>query len=211
VQTEHVKYDIMDYIAGHLNAQEHNRVQLHLHKCAECHDLYDELSTTSTALKQNNIEVPSSVYYSTILPRVKERIAIDRRKIWGLNEYFARILLPLAVSVLFVIILIKIPTGYFFDYAQTEALHQEVMDLNGEEVVQAIEKEYAGSSISPNLEVASVGVAAHMQGDQFLKSALSKQIENNEVADMDVDEMMSDLNKEQIDQVLSGLTDGSIL
>ena len=46
---------------------------------------------------------------------------------------------------------------------------------------------------------------------RFLKSAVSKQIENEEVAEMDVEGMISDLDGEQIDQVLSGLSERNTL
>ena len=154
---------------------------------------------------------PSPVYYSTILPRVRVRLASHKHSIWDYSDSFAKIIIPLAVSVLLVIVLTRIQVDSYSESAQTEALHQAVIDLNEDEILQAIEKEYAGFSLSPSLEVASAGVAEHLRGDRFLKSAVSKQIENEEISDIDFEEIISDLDKEQVNQVLSGLSERNIL
>jgi hypothetical protein len=201
----------MDYITNRLNAQERKRVEEHLRKCPECNNQYSVLSATDTVLKQNHSTAPTPVYYSTILPRVRERLIFHKRSIRDYRYSPLKIFVPIAVSILLVFFLIRIPTESSSEAAQTEALHQAVKDLDEEEIVQAVEREYAGLSIPPNQEVAAVGVAEHLQGDRFLKSAISKQIDNGEVADMDVEGMISDLDKEQVDQVLSGLSERSIL
>ena len=75
MQTEHVKYDLMDYITNRLNAQERERIEQHLQKCSKCNNQYIELSKADAFLKQSHSASPSSVYYSTILPRVRERLS----------------------------------------------------------------------------------------------------------------------------------------
>jgi anti-sigma factor RsiW len=211
VHTEHIKYDLMDYITNRLSAQEHKRVALHLQKCSQCNDHYMEFMATEAVLRKSHEEAPTPVYYSTILPRVRERLISHKRSFWEYSHGTAKIILPLAVSVLLVVILMRTPTDSSSESTQTEALHQAVMDLDEDEILQAVEKEYATSALSPNQEVAAAGVAEHLQGDRFLKSAVSKQIENEEVAEMDVEGMISDLHEEQVDQVLSGLSERNIL
>jgi len=46
-----------------------------------------------------------------------------------------------------------------------------------------------------DVEVAAAGVAEHLRGDLFLKSAISKQIENEEMTDIDFEEIILDLDK----------------
>jgi hypothetical protein len=211
VHTEHVKYDLIDYITNRLDTQEHKRVELHLQKCSRCNNYYAELLATDAILKQHQTILPTSVYYSTILPRVRERLVSHKRSFWADGDSVAKIILPLAVSVLLVVLLMRVPTDSYSESAQTEALHQTVKDFNEEEVVQAIAKEYAGLSLTPNQEIAAEGVAEHLQGDRFLKLAVSKQIENEEAIEIDVEGMISDLDGEQVDLVLSGLSERKIL
>ncbi len=211
MHTEHIKYDLMDYITNRLSEQERIRVEQHLRKCSDCNNQYIELLATDIALKKNHDKVPTSIYYSTILPRVRERLGSHQQSIWHYGYGAAKIVLPIAVSVFLAVFLIRMPKESLSEAEQTEKLHQAVKDLNEDEVVQAVEREYAGLSLSPNQEVAAVGVAEHLQSGRFLKSAISKQIENEEVADMDIEAMISDLDGEQVDQVLSGLSERNIL
>ena len=206
VHTKHVPYDLMDYITNRLSVQERKRVDHHLQKCSKCNTLYNELLVTEAVLKTNSYTAPTSVYYSTILPRLRGRLVSHRQSDWG-SRYGISIVLPLAVSILLVFFLMRIPQDSSSDAAQTEALHQTVRDLNDDEIVQAVEMEYAGLPSSPNQEVAAAGVAEHLQGDQFLKSAVSNHIENEELSDMDYEEIISNLNREQVDKVLSGLSE----
>ena len=207
VRTEHMNYDLMDYVTNRLTEQERKRVEKHLQNCVQCTAHYNELKATDTVLKQSHSAGPTHVYYATILPRVRERLVSRRRSVWDYSNNPAKIILPLAVSALLLIFLIRIPTDSYSESTQSDALHQAVKDFNEDEVVLAIEKEYAGAAFFPNLEVAASGVAEHLQGDKFLKSAVSKQIENEEIAEMDIEGMISDLNAEQVDQVLSGLSE----
>jgi predicted anti-sigma-YlaC factor YlaD len=202
----------MDYLTNRLDAGDHLRVSQHLQKCSICNNEYIELSATETLLKQNTSIPPESVvYFTTILPRFRERLAARKRSFWVYSEQLTKIILPLVISVLLVIVLAKMSVESDSEPAQTEDLHQAVNDLNEVEVVQAVEKEYTGFSLSPSLEVAAAGVAEHLQGDRFLKSAVSKQIENEEVSDMDFEEIISNLDREQVDKVLSGLSERNIL
>jgi len=202
-----MNYDLMDYVTNRLNEHERKRVEEHLQNCAQCTAQVNELAAADTVIKQSRVEGPTSFYFAAILPRVRERLVSRRRSEWHASNDLANIFFPLAVSVLLLLLLIRIPTDSYSHSTPSDALHQAVKDFNEDEVVQAIEKEYAGVSFSLNLEVAAAGVAEHLQGDKFLKSAVSKQIENEEIAEMDVEGMISDLNAEQVDQVLSGLSE----
>ena len=207
MRTEHVQYDLMDYITGRLTSKERIQIVAHLQECSQCMNEYQELLLTESALKQSQRSEPEPVYYTTILPRVKERLIVRRRFAWNDGDGIARIILPLIASAFLLLLLIKIPITSTNEYTAAEALHQAVHDLNDDEVVQAVEKAYTGSSVSPNLEVAAAGVSEHLQGDRFLTTALSKQIDNEEIADIDIEGIISDLSGEQVEQVLSGLSE----
>ena len=206
---EHVQYDLMDYITNRLNDEERNLVEQHLNTCTLCKNQYIELLTTEQALKQIHQSAPGSEYYSTILPRIREHLEARKRPIW----YYSRnmkIILPLAVSIILAILFIRIPLEYLSKSSQMEGLQQVVIDLDADELMQAVEKEYVNAALTPNQDVAAIGVAEHLQGDRFLKSAITKQIENEEIAEMDVEGMISDLDGEQVNHVLSGLSERNV-
>jgi hypothetical protein len=201
----------MDYVTNRSDAHDRVRIELHLQNCSSCRNEYNKLSATEAVLNRGHDAVPAPAYFSSILPRVREQLVARKRPLWDYDTHAMKIIIPLAVSALFVILLLRIPANSVPESAQTEALHQAVIDFNDDEIMQAIEKEYSGIPLSSGQEVAAAGVAEHLQGDRFLKSEVSKQIENEEIAEMDVEGMISDLDGEQVDQVLSGLTERDIL
>jgi hypothetical protein len=207
VHIEHIKYSLMDYITGHLDEYDLDQVRLHLRHCSECQNHYNELIAAYDALQHTQKVLPSSSYYSTILPRVQKRLMGHRDSIWSDGKIISRLILPLAVSALLLILLIRIPSDSSSKHEQTDALFQAVKDYSVDEVVQAVSNEYAGSSVLSNPEVVSEGIAEHLQGDHFIREALMKQIESDEIVDMDIDGVLSGLNREQAEQLLSGLTE----
>jgi hypothetical protein len=196
----------MDFLTNRLSDQERKRVEEHLRQCTRCTEEYHELLGTGAALQQKHSAEPTSAYYATILPRVRERLASHPRRIWERGTGFAKIALPLAVSAFLVVLLMRIPADFSSESVQTEALHQEVADYNDDEVFQAAEKVNTGIFLSPATEIAAANVVEHLP-DSFLKSAVSKQIENNEIAEIDMEGMISDFTTEQVEQVLSGLSE----
>jgi hypothetical protein len=211
VHTEHIKYSLMDYITGHLNEYDLDQVRLHLRHCSECQNHYNELIAAYDALQHSQKVSPSSAYYSTILPRVQERLMGHRDSVWSDRKITSRLILPLAVSALLLILLIRIPSDSSYNNEQTDALFQAVKDYSADDVVQAVSNEYAGSSVLSNSEVFSEGVAENLQGDHFIREALLKQIESEEIVDMDIDGVLSGLNREQADQLLSKLSEREML
>jgi hypothetical protein len=201
----------MDYITDHLDEYDRDQVRLHLQQCSECQNHYNELIAAYDALQHTQKVLPSSAYYSTILPRVQERLMGHRDSLWSDRKITSRLILPLAVSALLLILLIRTPSDFSSEHEQTDALFQAVKDYSVDEVVQAVSNEYAGSSVLSNPEVVSEGIAEHLRGDHFIREALLKQIESDEIVDMDIEGVLSGLNREQAEQLLSGLTGREML
>ena len=211
MRTEHIKYSLMDYITDHLDEYDRDQVRLHLQQCSECQNHYNELIAAYDALRHTQKVLPSPAYYSTILPRVQERLMGHRDSLWSDRKITSRLILPFAVSALLLILLIRTPSDFSSGHEQTDALFQAVKDYSADEVVQAVSNEYAGSSVLSNQEVVSEGIAEHLQGDHFIREALMKQIESDEIVDMDIEGVLSGLNREQAEQLLSGLTEREML
>jgi hypothetical protein len=211
VHTEHIQYDLMDYVTNRLSVIDRERVEIHLKECVRCQFEYKEFLTTADTIKQNTVAKPMPAYYPTILPRVRERLASQHQHRGTSNDGLTKIVLPLAVSVLLLFFVVKTPMSNQDESVQKDALHQAMKDFNEEDVAQALEKEYTGISSSPALEIASAVIAEDLQGELFLKSAVSHQLENGEIAEMDIEGMISDLDGEQVDRVVSGLSERNIL
>lgn len=211
MHTEHNTYSLADYITDHLDKPERDQVRLHLQKCSECQQQVDELKAAFDTLQQTHEVVPNSAYYSTILPRVQARLRDRHDSSWNYRMILSRLIVPLAASALLLFLVIKIPTDVVPEHEQTSILFQVVKDYSPEEVVQAVTNESAGSNVLLNPDVMSEGVAEHFKGDHFIREALVQQIESGEIGDMDIDGVLSGLNREQTEQLVSGLTEREML
>lgn len=202
VHTKHIRYLLAEYVTGTLTREEQELVDSHLEFCADCNKDLQDLRSAANALKQSQQSSPVTPYYSTILPRVYERLENDPHSFWSFNNPVAKIVLPLAASALFVILLIRILPASHYENGQIDALRQVVTGCTSDEIVEAVSRQYQTSSIS-NHDIAEIIVGEHLKGDQFIREALSKQIAGEELTDVDVEEIISILNTEQIDQLLS--------
>lgn len=208
---EHINYSLMDYITGHVDKVEHSRIESHLLVCAECQKTYQELLASDAAIRHVSTESPDPVYFTNILPRVRERITTRQNPFREYSIALSRIVLPLAVSLFMIILLTIIPGVPTLELGQTEALRQTVKDLSADEVVQAITNTYAHSTVLQNQDIAASIVVEKITGDRFIAEEIVKQIESDAVSDVVVEGMISDLNREQVDQLLSGLSERTLL
>ena len=211
MHTEHIKYSLMDYITGHLDEYDVDQVRSHLRHCSECQTHYDELKAAYDLLQDSQNVSPGSAYYFTILPRVQKRLMGHRESIWNDRKITPRLILPLVVSALFLVLLIRLPLDSSSEHEQADALFHAVKNYTAEEVVQAVSNEYTDSNVLSNSEVVSEGIAEHLQGDHFIRDALLQQIESDEIVDMDLDGVVSGLNREQVEQLVSRLAEREIL
>jgi hypothetical protein len=200
-----MKYSLMDYITGHLNDSELNQVRLHVDQCSECRNQLEAFLTIQKALQQSSQTRPGSAYYSSILPRVQERLANQRTSYRNERWVTSAILLPLAVSVLFVTLLIRMPSESLSGHRNMHTLSEAVKEFTADEVYQAVTNEYSGSPVSPNQEVVFEGIEEHLQGDHFIREAITQQLFAEEIGTMGIDGIFSGVNREQTDIMVSEL------
>jgi hypothetical protein len=211
VQTKHVKNDLMDYILGKLCLDEKSRVDLHLNQCPECRALLGELSRTAAVLGYHKVVPPDESYYLSILSRVREQLLSRHQVPRNPEGITARLIMPLAVSVITILLLMQIPSAQFTDYESMDALKHAMKEFKTEDVVQAVADAYSNSYLFHNQEALSAGIAEHLEGDKFLRDAVLKNLTSGEIADQDFEGIIVELDKEQVDQLLDGLDKREIL
>jgi hypothetical protein len=211
VHVEHVKYSLIDYILGHLEKQEYDSVKSHLQRCPECQDNYEELLLATSLIKPKQITPPSTAYYSTILPHVREHLVKHQNANLNFNSSKARIVLPLAVSLMLITLLFRVTFEPNIDNGHNEALQQTLKDYEVSEIVQAVANEYSNSTILPNQEITVYGFAENLQGNSLIRYAVQEQIDSDEIPEIDIEGMVTDLRVEQVDQLLSGLSEREML
>lgn len=96
-----VRREIPDYIFGKLPEPEHTAIGGHLATCPACKAEADELQTAFAGIAGEKPWEPDAAYWSTLLPRIHERIEKRRRRL--IPAWVTRALMPAAAALALII------------------------------------------------------------------------------------------------------------
>jgi len=106
---DHINILLPDYLRGTLGDEEKAGVEAHLRACPTCQaELIEVQETLAGIQRAGTDEVPPS-YFSSILPRVHQRLDRRKRFWWRSNPILAKLVLPLGVAVIAFILISRIP------------------------------------------------------------------------------------------------------
>ena len=105
----HVEYLLPDYVNDRLEESLQPGVEEHLAECAACRAELEVLREAFAALRSQQIFPPSKVYFSTILPRVRQRLEEKEARPFYAHPLFSRILVPVAAGALVLFVLLRSP------------------------------------------------------------------------------------------------------
>ena len=109
MRIEHVSFLLPDFIRGFLGKDDTARVETHLRVCTECRSELEELAGTLASIAVlSKGDVPKA-YFTSILPRIRERL--DGRNInpWMQHPLVSRIVLPLGAAIIVAALIWQIP------------------------------------------------------------------------------------------------------
>jgi hypothetical protein len=161
VHTEHVSSLLPDYVRGLLDDKTSSRVKQHVDRCGQCHSDWRELQSTMNAIADQNFVVPSKTYFSSILPRIHDRLEKRAKSSWIFNPLLSKVALPLSAAIVFVVLAWHVPrlgeTGEsenplkavvgsatvdeIADLVQDQYLHQDWSLLNSSIINRALTNE----------------------------------------------------------------------
>jgi hypothetical protein len=204
VLTEHPPNDVLvDYSKGKLDAAGSQRVERHVANCIVCGNDVKNLIAAEEALENSRAHAPDPGYFHSILPRVRARIEGSGRVPRYFSDVGLRVALPLGASIICILILINLPSISFEKSSQTEALLQITKAWTYDEIVDAVADQ--PMSLSPFANRASDETIEGRQlfGDRFERSALFEQITAGEINETNMEDVLSSLNREQIEWLLA--------
>ena len=128
-------YLLPDFVNNMLSGDELTMVNEHLATCSDCRREVEELKSLMSGLQHEITAAPSPQYWSSVLPRIHERI--ERKQEQRLPEWLVQFALPIsAVVVLIVgIVHLKLPANDN-DFAEVQAIAKQ---LTADELRQAAE------------------------------------------------------------------------
>ncbi len=106
---EHVQYLLPDFVKGKLEPREQSEVEAHLTSCVECLRRLEEFRSLDAALEGYKTPEPPAHYFTTIVPRLRERI--EKKTRTGERGLVYRVLVPLGALALLVAVLSRIPVN----------------------------------------------------------------------------------------------------
>jgi hypothetical protein len=193
----------MDYGTGNLDTTERRSVEQHVANCIVCGNDVKNLIAAEEALENSRAHAPDPGYFHSILPRVRARIEGSGRVPRYFSDVGLRVALPLGASIVCILILINLPSIPFKKSSQTEALLQMTKEWTYDEIVDAVAGQpmllapFAGRPSDAAIE------GRQLFGDRFERSALFEQITAGEINETNMEDVLSSLNKEQIEWLLA--------
>ncbi len=91
-----IKYSLPDFVNNKLAGNEQQSVSEHLLACLDCKREGEELQSLMLELNKETVTAPSPQYWSSLLPRIHERI--ERKSERQLPEWLVRFVLPLSAA-----------------------------------------------------------------------------------------------------------------
>lgn len=198
---KHVRFFLMDYMRGLLSKEERELVEAHLERCTSCKYDLQNLKETESALQTLHLTPPDPSYVLSIVHRVRARLENRYRAKRTFDNSIAKIILPLAASALCIFMVIEISTTDV-SHQPIEALKQATNGLTYDEVMEGVDSQSLPLSSSSNRDAEEVIMGEQLLADHFIRDVLLEQIESGDIADANIDDMVSVLSKEQIDQLL---------
>lgn len=109
MHTDHIESRLPEYIEGTLDESLRSGVDEHLRLCSACTSELAGLRRTMEMLESRKIEGPSSGYFTTVLPRVRERLEGEESQGFFAHPLISRLALPLGLAAIALVVLLSLP------------------------------------------------------------------------------------------------------
>jgi hypothetical protein len=109
VHTEHIEYLLPEYLNGTLEDSLRPGVEEHLKSCSGCSSELSGLRQTLEMLDSHGTIEPPSGYFTTVLPRVRERLEREESRNLFASPWFIRLALPVGAAALALAIVLSLP------------------------------------------------------------------------------------------------------
>ena len=207
MRTEHVKYLLPDYSAAKLGQAEQTLVSEHLQACDECRADLDEIRSTLVQLKASDVLKPSNSYFSSLVPRIRQRLEGKQSFSWLGNPFTGKLILPFSVAILAIVLLSNVELTV---EEPVNPLKNLVSDVSPEDVIDLVAEASRPTlwTMRQAQEIAEKLVAGHVSEEHALRYVLQTDpVENIG----QTQELLRELNESQIEQLLQKLGERAIL
>lgn len=209
----HVSSLLPDYLNNKLETALKQGVESHLSECSECRQEADRLTELFQALQKETPSSPPSHYFSTIVPRVRERLERRERFSWLQHPVFTRVAMPLAAAALAVALLVRLPVE--LQESTSQPLLDRSESLNPEEVAEALVQQHELLPLNTVVvqEIAEATVPAKVFEQQIAEKLIvsSSKQPYDYFSGIPTEQLLNSLNEQEVETLLQRLGERIIL
>lgn len=214
MHTGHVSILLPDYIRGTLIGGEATRVEEHLRTCQSCRAEAEELRSVFLSLEQEITANVPKTYFTSILPRVHERLdsrGVSRRH---LNPVVSKVLMPLGAAAVLAALLWRVP--FFSNPSNVEnPLLSAVRSSTPDEIAEIVQDDIPSQdwNLLNSTIISHALTDERFIGHQLVREALGSETTSpfSVFADVSPQQVLTDLDDLQTDLILKRLGTMEIL
>jgi hypothetical protein len=174
VHTEHVEYLLPEYLSGTIADSLRPGVEEHLKNCSSCSTELTGLRQTMEMLDGHEVAGPPSGYFTTVLPRVRQRLEGKESRNLFASPLLIRLALPIGAAALALFIVLSLP----FPGPESETGHNPLQAvMHGSTTDELVEVVLDMVSLQPlssptvEVETSSLLGVRVLRGDHLLAQA----------------------------------------
>jgi anti-sigma factor RsiW len=188
-------------------------VESHLEECGACRTELENLRTTFHWLSTYQAPPPADGYFSTILPRVRERLESKKPASFFAHPLVARLAVPLAVGAVMLAILLSVPFSERGSENGHNPLQSVLRGLETDELVDIILDQADRQSLTTQGESETSAFLAvpFLSGDHLLASAGQLSFADEPILGSEMPESLDQLTDSDIDVLVAQLGERTIL
>lgn len=208
MRTSHVDILLPDYVQGTLGKDDIAVVEEHVRQCAACRSELDEVRQAFLVIGRSEPEDVPMSYFSSILPRVRQRIDRRSEKVWNKKPLITSVVLPAGAAVVLIALLWLVP----FRHGATNTRNplQAVVDsASSEDLAEILQQDipsHEWSSFSDTV------ISHALANELFVKKELVQEALTSEttspfdvLADVSPQQALGGFDEHQTDEMLQQL------
>lgn len=213
MRTEHVEYLLPDYLSQKLEESLRPWVVGHLEECGACRTELENMRAAFGHLDSFEARPPFDGYFTTVLPRVRERLQGKQSVSFLSHPLVTRFAAPLAVGALLLLILFRVPFAPREADPEHNPLQPVVRGLETEELMDVILDQVHRQAISGQGESETSALLAIplLRSDHLLAGADQLSLSNESFLDVGLPENLDQLSASDVDVLVARLGERTIL
>ena len=213
MHTEHIEYLLPDYLNHRLEEPLQRGVERHLEECASCRAELRELQEAFHNLEAHNPDQPPHGYFSSILPRVRERLEVSRRGSFLAHPLVTRLAVPLAAGLVIFLVLVRIPFPVGDNARDHNPLQPVLSDIDGEELLDIVLDQVHRQALNTvaESEASSLLAVPILRSDHLLNDAQHISMRDEPLIGNPMPEALDQLSESDVDALVQRLGERTIL